>query len=90
LTGVVFEKGEELPLSGLFIAEGIAGGTELARKIGATINPQNSIKVNSEMRTSVSGIWAAGDCTGGLKQIAKAVHEGAEAGLSIVKFLRSS
>jgi thioredoxin reductase (NADPH) len=91
--GVVFESEETteeaLPLSGLFIAEGAAGTTELARKIGAVLT-NGSIKINDEFQTSVQGLWAAGDNTGGLKQIAKASHEGAEAGLSIVKFLREN
>jgi thioredoxin reductase (NADPH) len=85
--GVIFENGEELSLSALFIAEGTAGGTELARKIGAAISG-DVIKTDSEKRTSVSGLWAAGDCIGGLKQIVKAAHDGAEAGLSMVKYLR--
>ena len=87
--GVIFENGEFLPLSGLFIAEGIAGGTELARRLGAIITPENSIKTDDNKRTNIPGIWAAGDCTGGLKQIAKAAHEGAAAGLSIVNSLRN-
>ena len=32
------------------------------------------------METTVPGLFAAGDCTGGLLQIAKAVYEGAQAG----------
>lgn len=88
--GVILENGENLPLSGLFIAVGIVGGTELARKIGATLDPQGSIIADREMRTSVQGLWAAGDCTGGMKQIAKAVYEGAEAGTSIKKFLQKN
>ena len=31
-----------------------------------------------------------GDCTGGLLQIAKAVYEGAKAGLQVIKNLRST
>jgi thioredoxin reductase (NADPH) len=85
--GVLFENGESLPFAGLFIAVGIAGGTELARKIGAVID--GSVKTDSGMRTSVEGIWAAGDCTGGLKQIVKAAHEGAEAAINIKNFLRT-
>jgi len=87
LNGVALESGEFLPLSGLFIALGIAGGTDLARKTGAAI-ASNSIVVDANMRTTVSNLWAAGDCTGGLKQIAKAVHDGAEAGIDIVKKLK--
>lgn len=35
------------------------------------------------------GVFACGDCTGGLLQISKAVYEGAKAGLSTIKYLRS-
>jgi len=87
LSGVRFENGDELSISGLFIAMGIAGGTELARKIGAVIK-DGSVQVDSNMRTSVPNLWAVGDCVGGLKQIAKAVSDGAIAGTDIVKFFR--
>jgi thioredoxin-disulfide reductase len=42
------------------------------------------------MATNVPGLYAAGDCTGGLLQIVKAAHDGAVAGLSILKYLRST
>jgi len=87
LSGVRFENGDELSISGLFIAVGIAGGTELARKIGAVIK-NGSVQVDNNNRTSVPNLWAVGDCVGGLKQIAKAVSDGAIAGTDIVKFLR--
>ena len=84
----VFEDGSELPLDGLFIALGTAGSTELARKLGVMLEGGN-IKVDGQMATNVPGIFAAGDCTGGLLQIAKAVYQGAEAGLAAVKYLRA-
>jgi len=87
LGGVRLDGGDTLTLSGLFVAVGIAGGTELARKIGAVVDG-GSVVVDNRMSTSVPGLWAAGDCTGGLKQIAKAVYEGAEAGTDIVRYLR--
>ena len=40
------------------------------------------------METNVPGIYAAGDCTGGLLQICKAIYEGAKCGLSIAKQLK--
>jgi len=88
LTGVVFEDGSELPIEGLFIAVGIAGGTELARKIGATINSQGMVAVDENMKTSVPGLWAAGDCTGGQKQIVKAAYDGMLAGMDVVNYIR--
>ena len=40
--------------------------------------------------TSIPGLYAAGDCTGGLMQVAKAVYEGAVAGTELVKYLRKA
>jgi thioredoxin reductase (NADPH) len=88
LSGVKFESGETLPLDGLFIAEGTAGAAELAKKMGIPTSAQGEIIIDAESRTAVSEIWAAGDCTGGLKQIVKASCEGAKAAQSIIKFLR--
>jgi len=83
LQGVALEGNETIAISGLFIALGVAGGTELARKLGATIQ-NNAIYVDDKMRTTIPNLWAAGDCAGGLKQIVKAAHEGATAGMDIV------
>jgi thioredoxin reductase (NADPH) len=87
LKGVTLDGGEELVFSGLFIAVGVAGGTELARKLGAAIE-NNAVQTNKNMRATVANLWAAGDCAGGLKQIVKASYEGAVAGTDIVLTLR--
>lgn len=87
LRSVVFDDGTKIDVNGVFIAMGFAGGTDLAKKIGAETDGPH-IVVDAEMTTSVPGIYAAGDCTGGMSQIAKAVYEGAKAGTSVVKFIR--
>lgn len=87
LSFVEFDDGSTLEISGIFIAVGTAGSTELAKKIGA-YTENNKIYVNEKATTTVPGLFAAGDCTGGLMQVAKAVYEGAVAGLEAVKFLR--
>ncbi len=88
LEGVTFEDGTSLSISGLFVAQGVAGSADLARKIGAeTVG--NRIVVDEHMATNIPGLFAAGDCTGGMLQIAKAVAEGAEAGYSAVKYIRA-
>ena len=86
---VVFADGGELPFSGVFVAYGVAGSTALARKIGALVEG-NRITVDDAMATSIPGLYAAGDCTGGLLQVAKAVYEGARAGTEMVKRARKS
>ena len=80
-------SGVQLPVSGVFVALGVAGSTALARKIGAEVDG-NRIVVDARMQTTVPGLYAAGDCTGGLLQVAKAVYEGAQAGTEAAKALR--
>lgn len=87
VTGVQLAGGEELAVSGVFLALGVAGSTALARKIGAETNGSR-IVVDERMMTTVPGLFAAGDCTGGLLQVAKAVYEGALAGSEAAKALR--
>ena len=85
---VVFADGTALKLDGVFMALGTAGSTAIAKKIGAQLDG-NNILIDAHGATNVPGLFAAGDCTGGLLQIAKAVYQGAEAGLSAVKYLRA-
>lgn len=87
VTGVQLSGGETLSVSGVFVALGVAGSTALARKIGAEVDG-NRIVVAANMQTTVPGLYAAGDCTGGLLQVAKAVYEGAQAATEAVKALR--
>ena len=47
------------------------------------------IIVNENMMTNIPGIFACGDCTGGLLQISKAVYEGTKAGLSAISYIRN-
>lgn len=86
---VKFTDDTELQIRGLFVAEGVATSIDFARKLGAKIG-QNRIIVNSKMETNIQGLYAAGDCTGGLLQISTAVAEGAIAGTEIIKFIRES
>ena len=87
LSAVRFADGSELEVSGLFVALGTADSTDLARKLGAQLQGR-FIKVDADGATNIPGLFAAGDCVGGLRQVAKAVHDGARAGLATIKFLR--
>lgn len=59
----------------------------LQKKLGAIIK-DDKIVVNENMETNIKGLYACGDCTGGLLQISKAVHEGTVAGLQAIKYIR--
>ena len=39
------------------------------------------------MKTNIKGIFACGDCTGGLLQVSKCVYEGTKAGLAVIEYL---
>ena len=87
VTGVQLSGGDVVELAGVFVALGVAGSTALARKIGAAVE-NDRIVTDEKMQTTVPGLYAAGDCTGGLLQVAKAVYEGALAGTEAAKALR--
>lgn len=87
LRRVEFKDGTSQEIDGLFIAYGTAGPGDLAKKIGIMTEGSRLI-VNEEMATNVPGIFAAGDCTGGLLQVSKAVADGAKAATSAIRFLR--
>lgn len=88
MEGITLADGTVLKAEGLFVALGSAGAVDLARKIGAATEGKK-ILVNEEMETNIPGLYAAGDCTGGLLQISKAVGEGALAAMSMIKFIRT-
>ena len=84
---IEFKDNTTLKTDGVFIAEGVAGTSEFAKKLGiVTLN--NKVVVNEKMETNIPGIYACGDCTGGLLQISKSVHQGTIAGLEAIKYLR--
>ena len=87
LSYVHLEDESRLPISGLFVALGTADSTDIARKLGLIIE-NNHILIEPDTSTPLPGLYAAGDCTGGMLQIAKAVYEGAMAGTRAVNYLK--
>lgn len=88
LENIVFEDDSTRKIDGLFIALGTASANDFGKKLG--LNVQNDKIITDEnMQTSMPGVFACGDCTGGLLQISKAVYEGAKAGLSVIKYIKN-
>jgi len=86
LGGIMLASGQQ-KLDGLFIASGTASSVDFAMKLGVAVK-ENAIVVDQQQRTNLDGVFAAGDCTGGFRQIAIAVGQGAEAGKSIIDYVR--
>ena len=70
---------EELDVNGMFIAVGEIPSSQLAGQIGVEIDRGGYIIADKDQKTNVPQVYAAGDVTGGLKQIIVACAEGAVA-----------
>ncbi len=79
---------KEYPIDVLFIAMGTPSAADFALRMGAFIE-NNNIVVDDNFMTNIPGLFAAGDCIGGLLQIAKAVDDGAKASIALNKYLKS-
>lgn len=78
--------GEELPFDGVFIfREALA----LSSLLPGLEMDGAFIRVDRQMRTSMPGVFAAGDCTGMPLQVAKAVGEGCVAALCAAQELKA-
>jgi thioredoxin reductase (NADPH) len=77
----------EFRTDGVFIAIGYEPAVELAEKFGLEINEDGYIQQDGKHRTSVPGIYSAGDVEGGYKQIVTASGQGAEAAMTIFEDL---
>lgn len=76
-----------MPVDGIFIAIGYTPNNALASSLGVEMDEEGYIKVDKGYRTSIKGIYAAGDITGGVKQIVTAVGQAAVAAMSIFEDL---
>jgi thioredoxin reductase (NADPH) len=78
--GVRTASGRELAAQAVFIVQGAAPRTGLARSLGVHLAETGWIEVDTEQRTNVAGVFAAGDVTSlHSHQVAAAVHEGNQA-----------
>lgn len=87
--GVTFEDDSVGEFDGLFVALGSANATDLALKAGAAFD-QGKLVLDENLMSTIPGLYAAGDCTGGVLQVSVAVGEGARAGLAAIKYLREN
>ncbi len=72
----------DLETDGIFVAIGQTPNTVLAEKLGVELHADGFIKVDITQRTNVERVYAAGDVTGGVRQIITATGQGAAAALT--------
>ena len=83
------KTGEEkiLEIDGIFISIGEEPQNEIAKKAGVKIDENGYIIVDEMGRTNLERVFAAGDVTGGVRQIITACAEGAKAALAAMKII---
>jgi thioredoxin reductase (NADPH) len=96
VTGVKLDKEFEgknvLPVAGVFIEIGADPASKIAKELGCDLDERNFVKVDEAMRTSVPGVFGAGDVTSGSNHFAQfttAAGEGAIAANSVFNYLQT-
>ncbi len=85
---VLLEGGGEIELDHLFNQQGADPNSALARALGVKLTDQGYIVVDTEAKTSLPGVYAAGDVTRLFShQVATAVHEGGTAATALNYYL---
>lgn len=83
-------RGEEVEVEGVFVMVGEEPNSSLARRAGVRTNEEGYIVVDRRQRTSLEGIYAAGDVTDfPVKQVVSAVAQGMTAALDARSLLRA-
>lgn len=89
------DNGKVLSVQGVFIEVGVVPAVDLVKNLGLEFEKEGLIKIKPDGSTNVPGIWAGGDIASAMhgmepRQVVTAVSEGAQAAMSIFKFLRKS
>lgn len=87
VTGIKVENvkdGSEsiIETDGLFIAIGHVPNTRIAGQLGVKLDDDGFIEVDTSQKTSIPRVYAAGDITGGVRQIVTAIGQGSVAALT--------
>ncbi|MCD6461525.1 MAG: thioredoxin-disulfide reductase [Thermoplasmata archaeon] len=87
LKDTVTGEEREMAVDGVFISVGIVPKTELARRLGVETDETGYVIVDKKQATNVQGVYAAGDITGGVRQIVTGCGQGAIAALSAYEYI---
>lgn len=90
VTSVLVSDSREILIDGIFIELGGKSSADVAMDLDVMPEMDDTIKVSPDMSTEVPGVFACGDLTGRPWQVAKAVGEGAVAGLSASSYAKKA
>lgn len=84
---IIPNKEFKMPSSTVLIAIGRGPNSFLQKKAGIKTGKRNSIAITSDYRTSINGVFAAGDVTSGETLIVKAMQKGREGAQRVHEYL---
>ncbi len=88
LRAVLLRSGVRLPADLVFFSIAHHPRTDLAAQLGCELTPEGCLVVDEEGRTSVEGVYGAGDVTPGIQLAAVAAGKGTVAGVMCAASLR--
>ena len=83
----IVTKAAKYDVDAAFIAVGSCDTLSLAKHLGLVMD-ENGDLITNNCETNITGIYAGGDCTQGIKQIVKAASDGCTAAYNIKEYLR--
>lgn len=83
----IVTKTAKYDVDAAFIAVGSCDTLSLAKHLGLVMD-ENGDLITNNCETNITGIYAGGDCTRGIKQIVKAASDGCIAAYNIKEYLR--
>jgi thioredoxin reductase (NADPH) len=85
--GVELKSGDVIEVEGVFVALGAAGGADIADMLGIP-RDGDYLDVDEDQYTGVDRVYAAGDITGGQRQVNVSVGEGTTAAINLLEDFR--
>jgi len=80
----------ERPVKGVFVSLGVVPMTAIVKNAGVATDPSGCLTVDRQQKTSIEGVFAAGDCTCGGMQVVTAAGEGAMAAMRASAYVRKA
>jgi thioredoxin reductase len=82
--GVELEDGRTFPVAALFMRPTLRpNGAELIRSLGCDVDEHGFVRVDGSGRTSVAGVWAAGNVANPRAQVITAAGEGSAVAIAL-------
>ncbi len=83
MDSITLQGGATLPLNAIYARLPFIQKCEMPEQLGCELNDAGYLVVDEFQKTTVTGIYAAGDCTTGMRSVSSAVAAGGKAGAVI-------